>query len=315
MKSTSQHNSVASTPILDAQEYDLTFDIDSWIRFIEFESERIKQRESGESDRPMGLRLSTECPVRRVREFLDDRYRLNLAPGIAERGHEMENRIRAIMPHLFTYYQQTITWSAGSSAFDGFSRDGRPVEVKSAVGKRTPSTANKRQADRMLTAYGCSVGTQIEFWMVDPAKLVAIGPTIHTLTAERKTQVEIELAACTEAYKTITNPDDDQLNTAEYWHQQYGLICNCGACINHDNTVDADHPLEQIATAYDLAKHGQKQAETLVEARREQIIMAAKIKLQTIPNAKHIKTYWPPLTITQRKDGNWMIRTRNESSL
>lgn len=314
--SVSPSRHVPTAPAPEPQQWSLIFDEDSFTEYVRLEAERIANRDSG--GRPMGLRLSTACPVRRIREFYDDRYRLPLDAGYLERGFEMESRFLACVPTIIHphAWQQPITWDAGTSAWDGgrATYDTIPVSLKSAVGKLKPSTDNTRQDERMLVADGAGPGAAVDTYMLDPSHLTAFGPIRHVLTEERYSETKLELVRVHDAMTHIAEDitaADKRMNDGTWWHDVHSLACTCGGCTKHDNTVDADHPLEQLAMRYDLTKAGETHAAAATMRVREQLIEAATIRLQVDPAASHVKTYMPAFTITRNKRGVWSIRRRN----
>lgn len=290
----------------ELQVHDLRFEsVHEITEFARIEAARLEHRIKTDGRRPMGLRLSTDCPVRRVLEFIDDSYHTPIHPGVADRGHQMESHFRVKCGELIETWQPPIQWACGISAFDYISVEGHPVDIKSAIKSGGPSTGNKRQADRMLTAAGYEPGQRFGFMMISPSSMQAVGEYEHTLTAENHARVLGELAAVERAHNELT----DVCNDWHYWHA-LGLACTCGACVDRRDPIDANDPLEKIATKYAVSKASERASAERVEAYREQLREAATILLQTRENTTHgrIRTHWSPLTISISKMGRLTIR-------
>lgn len=261
--------------------------------FQAYERERILNPRG--QRRPAGLRLSIDCPVRRVKAYFDPWYELPVDLGDADRGHELENRFRALAMHDIEHVaQQTIEWSRGFSAwdfvrFDEF-EDGKPIEVKSSIPYSTLQSPWPRQIHRMAEADEQPVGSDVDVYLLHAGnyRVRDIGPV--TFTAEDQERVAAERERVTAAFDYLAVLEDaasgTEFTTQEWWVEQ-GLVCTCGGC-HHVAELDATGVLERWGMRYERA---QRQAD------------AAKAELETLRPAMLLGAYW------QLAGGKGKVRT------
>lgn len=294
----------------ELQTHSLILTFDSLAEYTKLEADRI----ASSNDRPMGLRMSTDCPIRRVLEFADTRYRTPIHPGIAARGHEMENRFRACCPELIGQWQIPVSWNGNTTALDFITPDGIIGELKSTTKNAGPSTANKRQVARMVEASGCDE-TVVHFYMLHAGMLESVGPYVYRVTDELLTDAHSERSRVIRAFNdwTADKIPDSRLNDAAYWWDVYNLACRCGACTYHGKTIEADHPLEKLMTRYEAARDAEKGAAAMKDGIRAQIEDAARTRLRVAGLAYgRIDAYWSRLRISITKSGQLRITERRD---
>lgn len=302
----------------DIQEFDLSCQLpEEWMRYLSHETDRRKDREL--NTRPMGRRLSTDCPIRRVKEFYDHLYRTPIHPGVAERGFEMESRFRAALPEMIVEWQPPIIWQGGVSAYDFIDNEGIPVDLKSVnkSGRPGPSTANKRQGERMLVAAGEQPGAKIRYYITNPGTLEARGPYEHELTQKRHAEVSIEIErveAATAFWQALERPTESKKwNDSDHWFKKLGLSCRCGACLRHD-AESAGTALDRLASQYQFVQQQERSVEWQKAELRYDIEEALRTRMRVRTKGERdfgkVECYIPSGTISLTESGRLTINLR-----
>ncbi len=296
---------------VEVAEYPLCFeqDADAWVRFVQYETERIRaySNDPNAGGRPEGLRLSTPCAVRRVKEYYDrDRYGLPIDPLVASRGLEMESRFRAFLPHLISAWQPVIAWRLGVSAYDFHDPDGVVNSLKSAKDHRRPQAAYLEQEMRMLANDDQPVGTRFNVWVIDPTAPRTWGPFEYRLTSRAQEAALQETDACEcalNALSAATSVTDHPGWDEHSWWAEQGLECSCGGCLRHE-PLDADPTTEKRAAAWGFVKDQLGELERQADWTKAALVEAARDRLQAAGDRENgkVRAYMAPWQVSV-KDG------------
>jgi len=277
----------------------------------------------------LGLRLSIDDPVRRVKAYFDRFWRLNFDEGISSRGYWIEDLIEiAVMQDTRGVYggapyvtQVPIEWGprgAGSvSAFDFVAhhdlRD-LPVSVKSKdtgvpIDKMKPSTSNVRQEVRMLIEAGYPPGAEWHTWMGSLGEMAARGPFVHHLggadaepavqkyvaayAAERE-GVAAAFAHFAEVERRGRDVMSDPLwNDPSAWFNHFGLRTTSGAFrythLTADPQVEARHVANMDARA--AAKEADAEKDRTKAAVEKHVREQIALARRDDPKARSIDAY------------------------
>lgn len=281
---------------------------------------RLAERAFAGRDR-LGLRLSIDDPVRRVKAYFDRFWLVNIEERIGARGFLFEDLVEiAVMQDKRSPYggapyvaQVPIEWGprqAGSvSAFDFVAhhqmRD-LPVSVKSKdtgvpVSKMKPSTANLRQEARMLVEAGYPAGSEWHTWIGSLGQMEVRGPFVNMLTEEQVNAYGSERAGVAEAFAHFAEVErrgrdvttDPMWNDPSAWYRNFGLRTSSGAFRYTDLTanpeVEARHRANMVARAEAKDAEAEKErAKAAVELHvREQIALAQRED----PKARSVKAH------------------------
>lgn len=267
---------------------------------------RVSERIVFGEDRPGGMRLSIDDPVRRVKAALDERWRVAFNPGIGERGYLAEDLLEVALfhTHQSAWYgaayetQVPVPWGGEhESAFDFVIRGERVVSCKSSVTtpieKQQPSSANVRQEQRMLVAYGCDAGAEWDTYMVHPGSLAARGPFVNTLIEQDVERVCNELEATIAAYKHFKRFEKpfevEGWNDPAYWRSEYGLESTSGAFVF--DRLDASAAVEARNRAFLRAREQLRAAKAEEEAAKAVIREHVEEQLRLNPDAASVMAY------------------------
>lgn len=308
--------------------------------FYTYEQERraIAARTGGA--RPLGVRLSTPCPVRMVKSVFDpEGFSLPVDPGDAERGHEFESRWRAIcLQGIDHEYQPSIDYGIGVSAWDVVVPDWDvpTIELKTTIGKLgSVHTDWRTTTERRMVAAGMQPGALVNVFAIHPGNLRNVGPLevelsedAHAKHAELLWGVQSALEALT---KFETPETRKEWNDAAWWKQQHQIECVCGWCIPLKEW-EANDAIERLISRYHLhalaideleadsgavlgVKFTKKWSDDGLRAR---IIEAAQFQAvkQEVPDGEpvHIRAYGvdPEYDIKRNRKGVWSIKARPE---
>lgn len=268
-----------------------------------------ERRASLPQDRPAGMRLSTGCPVRRVKACFDERLRVTINPRHAVRGYFAEDLAEAAGLLEGCELQVTIAWGGGhESAWDAIDASGTPVSLKSTTrSDATPTTANREQDLRMLAA-DPSRGDTVIVWIIDMGLLEARGPYEHRF-AQSELDAEAEtMRKVVEYYDMVRAfPGGTQVaawDDPDVW--EFG--CTCGGCFRRER-FDANGAIERSIHRYWVGKQQEKAAKQLQADAREQLIAAAELL-----GHDRVRCYTAPLDISRGKRG-WAIREYTEAGV
>lgn len=277
----------------------------------------------------LGMRLSIDDPVRRVKAFFEPFWRVHIDEGTSARGYMMEDLVEvAVMRNPESVYrgarydsQVQIPWgptdAASVSAFDFVTKDPAiPISVKSVdtgkpVDKLKPSTANIRQEVRMLVEAGYRAGTEWHTWMGSLGQMRVRGPFVHVLTQEAMDAYLVEREAVDRAWRyfaSVKDPlRDPSWNDPDAWVSMLGLVSTSGAF--RFASLDANGAIERRHRRAMQLKAEAKAAQVEAEAARELIHQHVREQIdlarQTDPSVKSVRAYAGEkvATYTLRKDG------------
>lgn len=269
----------------------------------------------------LGLRLSIDDPIRRVKAYFEPFWRINFGEEISARGYLIEDLIEvAIMQDPRSAYsgsnyaaQVNIEWGprqAGSvSAFDFVAHHQMrdiPISVKSKdtgmpIEKIKPTTANLRQEERMLIEAGYVVGAEWHTYMASLGQLQARGPFVNTLTEEAVSAYLWEQKGVAEAFAHFFEierrgrvvVDDPIWNDPTAWYNHFNLRTSSGAFQYTDLTANADFEARHAANmraraeAKDAEREKDRAKEAIEKHVREQISLARRAD----PKARSVKAY------------------------
>lgn len=277
---------------------------DSLTTLHEIQLRRLAERAVTGGDRPPGMRLSIDDPVRRVKAAFDERWRISIDAGIAERGYLAEDLLEVALfhtegaPHDGRAYktQVPIVWGeVHRSAFD-FLTPYLTISCKSSttapVHQLRPSRANMEQERRMLVAHGRIAGERWHTWMVHPGALKARGPFEHELTRDDVVRIRAELDATLQVYAHFQQADDPtqlpEWNDPEWWRAR-GLESTSGAFILE--RLDASAAVEARNRAFLRAREALRAAKAEEEAARQLIRTHVEEQLRLNPDASSVLAY------------------------
>lgn len=305
--------------------------------FFEFE----RQRAARSDVRPFGARLSTPCPVRMVQAIFDESARTPIDPGDAERGHEMESRVRAtLLAGIEHQHQPRIDWAHGVSAFDiRLAASGDLLELKSTVGRLNVHHDYKTTTLRRMVAAGMSAGDAVQIIVVSPSNYRFAGPFPVVLTQDDVERWTVQLGKVGKALAYLA-PDDapersDTWREGAWWRQRFGLECDCGGCTDHTQ-IDANGKVESLGFRWELAMDSVEAASAMlggkasfewrdengvrgqliaaldrqIDRHREAAILAGKpIVVETYMTDRGLRASWSP------KTGRWLIKRRKAQAV
>lgn len=222
--------------------------------FVRLERERRRRS----NDRPPGARLSTDCPVRMVQAVYDEQARISIDAGDAERGHEMESRIRAtLLAGVEHDYQPPVVWASGVSAFDvRTTADGMLWDFKSTKNALRLHSEYVTVTQRRMVAAGMSVGSRVGIIVASPTNYRWAGPFHVVLTGEAHELYTTQLGSVAGAFAmldAVQTPEGlPSWRSARWWREQFGLACTCGGCVDHTR-MDASSAIESMLMTYEAA--------------------------------------------------------------
>ena len=276
---------------------------------------------TGGDTRPEGMRLSTACPIRRVKALWEPRLRFKLHPRLACRGFAAEDLAEAAGILDDCELQVRLPWGPGgvfSSAWDGVHRDGQRKSLKSVSkddAKAKPSRDNQRQDARMLVAEGAAVGSTVETWMLNMSYLEAVGPVVYTLTEEDAVEAAANVGGSLHAWTLAADHFEKGQQPAwwddeEQWVDLFGIECCCGGCIQRV-ALDGNAAIEARITRYHAACQRERDAKEEKEDLRDALVSAAGDLLHG-SDVRKVMAHTRPYTIAQTKAGQWRITERKE---
>jgi hypothetical protein len=303
---------------------------DEFDAFVRFE----RERRAHSSMRPAGARLSTVCPVRLVQAVHDDRAEQPIDPGDAERGHEMESRIRATMLHGEPHeYQPRVDWSHGVSAFDVRETDGTLWDFKSSAGR----IEYKPVTLRRMVAAGMDVGSVVRILVVHPGNYTWNGPYDVELDEPTRDHYAIELrkiGTALDQLKAEKHPErGSDWRVRAWWATTFGLVCSCGGCTDHTE-LEANNAVERMGFRMELAMDRAEEAGRMIggkvqwkwldvgvradliaaldrqaEARKpDAIANGSSIVIETYGTSRGLRCSWSP------KSATWTVKHKKESA-
>jgi len=283
-------------------------------------------------DRPDGLRLSQDCPVRRVKQYFDPQeWTVPFDQGVATRGFFVEDLVEAAIAtdSLSTLnVQAPIRFPLGESAFDITTRehDGTHVHtIKSAFTKPNPkpSAANIRQELRMVYCahiYAVMPIRNIRWHMVDNA----FRDHMYTLEIDdidlSDTQKEIQSVEKAVEFYTqqkkagkkpakFTGWDDP-----EYWVDKFGLQARSNPFLKPD--IDATAEVENMIRKYTRAREVNKTSEReLDELKNELKPLIIERLAKEGKTSGTVKAYTEAINLRISKSGSLTITPRKESEV
>lgn len=283
-------------------------------------------------ERPDGLRLSQDCPVRRVKQYFDPiEWSVPFDQGVATRGFFVEDLVQVHLENRAAYkacfkVQPAIKFSYGESAFDfmyDFSGH-RVISVKSAFSKSNPkpSTANIRQEMRMVAmAQSTTDINMVEWWMVDNTLRAYIYTLDMMLDKKDSLLGEAALendrvAKAVEYYQTLKDKGvpvnrfigwDDP----EFWQIKFGLEARSNPFIKPaiDATGEIENQVRLISRARKDKKSNEQEFERAKEVLRPLVVERLAKEGKT---AGTVQAYTEPLNFTITKSGALTIKEREE---
>jgi hypothetical protein len=304
--------------------------------FQAYERERRARQQRSGKGRPLGLRLSTACPVRMVKAVFEPGwYATPIDIGDAERGHELESRFRAIalldVPHV---YQPRVDWGVGVSAFDfQLNGEGEILELKTKAGRAYMQSDYRITTTRRMVAAGFTPGSQVQVVVVSPGNYdVTAGEALMvTLDDVAHAQHSKILAGVREAYASLQVMKDpaasDDYSTPEWW-AAFNLVCACGWCEPLAKS-DASPAIERLIVRYDLHLRAFQKAtedatrvlglkvksrEWAEDKLHRQILEAAEFHAQRAeaPEGEpfRIQCWAADYDLCRNRAGNWQIKAR-----
>lgn len=304
---------------------------DEFEAFVQYE----RERRAHSNMRPAGARLSTVCPVRLVQAVHDERANQPIDIGDAERGHEMESRVRATLlagvPHE---YQPRVDWAKGISAFDMRELDNGDIwDIKSTTGR----IEYKPVTLRRMVAAGMPIGSVVRILVVHPGNYRWSGPHDVPLEERDHDHYTLELGRIVKAFDQLERVQDPARLTdwrrGAWWGETFGLVCSCGGCTDHTQ-LEANQAVEKMGFRYELAMDRAEDAGKLIggkvqwkwqdaglradlvaaldrqaEGRKEAAIEdAASIVIETYGTNRGLRCSWSP------KSRTWTIKRKKEQA-
>lgn len=290
-----------------------------------------------DSEPAEGLRSSADCPVRRIRQYVDKSLYVPFNLGVAEAGHAIEQRFieyvlrpscEVMVPDVptvtfdpvmtFHYDQFEIAWDYGVSHVDAVVFDG-PFrgcwEVKSGTCKGEaliPTRQNVRQVQRMMVLADRSGVAMPGSWRIvcvgkdgnDSHRM--FGPYLVSLNDREAADIHAEFdATCTLM---------DRIETIDLHDPAWflPLECRCGSCFPKPKT-QASIALERLLDEYQgldsAVKEGDKTAKAPLAKLRE------RIKAQVIAEGASECHQTTDYDCSITKAGHLMIRPRRDSQV
>jgi hypothetical protein len=285
----------------------------------------------GGNDRPDGLRLSQDCPVRRVKQYFDPQeWTVPFDQGVATRGFFVEDLVETYLdeqvPDLDV--QTPIPFSLGESAFDFTQRvDGRTYvyTVKSAFTKTNPkpSAANIRQELRMLYYAHFYQGmhfVQLQWHMVDNA----FRNHIYTLswddidlfdTQQEIQSVEKAVEFYTQQKKAGKKPAKfTGWDDPEYWVDKFGLQARSNPFLKPD--IDATAEVENMIRKYTRAREVNKTSERELDEMKDELkpLIIERLAKEGKTSGT-VKAYTEAINLRISKSGSLTITPRKEAEV
>lgn len=220
-----------------------------------------RERRARSANRPMGARLSTPCPVRMCQAVYDDSAQSPIDPGDAERGHEIESRVRATLLYDVKHaHQPRVDWSHGVTANDMLMHEPVPdlldaddlVEVKSTIGSMGVHPDHRATTTRRMVAANMPVGSVVKLLVVHPGNYRWAGPFDIVLDQDAQDRWSLQLskiASTLNLLATIDAPERQDWWRLRTWWNQRGLACDCGGCTDHIE-VEPNDALVRLAYRY-----------------------------------------------------------------
>lgn len=274
-------------------------------------------------ERPDGLRLSTDCPVRRVKQYFDPFWRVPFDQGIARRGFMIEAMVQAYydLVQMPVQYQVELDYGIGSTAFDVIHDTTHDVSIKSSVHEfPKPSTQNISQELRMLYA-AQENGMQIDsvtWFMVSVSTLQGylykldaddIDLTIAGLEFERVKQAYefyIKEQSKMKPVEKYTGWDDPH-----FWSDTFGLEATSNPF--KQPPIDATGHVENLIHKYTrvntIAAENKKEVDTLKSELKPLVI--ERLSAEGL-EAGIVKAWSYPYNLQITKSGSFVIRQRKE---
>jgi hypothetical protein len=282
-------------------------------------------------DRPDGLRLSQDCPVRRVKQYFDPQeWTVPFDQGVATRGFFVEDLVEVYLDeHVPDFDVQTpIRFPLGESAFD-FTQtvDGRTYvhTVKSAFTKPNPkpSAANIRQELRMVYCahvYAVMPIRNIRWHMVDNAfrdhmYTLEIDDIDLSDTHNEMQNVQKAVEFYSQQKKAGKKPAKfTGWDDPEYWVDKFGLQARSNPFLKPD--IDATAEVENMIRKYIRAREVNKTSEReLDELKNELKPLVIERLAKNGETSGTVKAYTEAINLRISKSGSLTITPRKESEV
>lgn len=292
-------------------------------RFHAAQNRRAKENKLLGKERPDGLRLSTDDPVRRVKQYFDPFYKVPFDQNVARRGFMVEDLVEALQGQ--TRPQVELDWGLGSTAFDFIDHDNQVLSVKSAFGNSgwnaKPTAANIRQEVRMLH-HADRLGAEFD---TDRFRIIIVGHDLVGAEYQAKIPPESFQAAADEhdgvvaAFKhwesvkrSGKDPAKSKLwNEPEYWQTKFGLESSSNAW--KIDPIDATGVVEKYIRQLFNARDTYKQAASALDEAKAILKPMVLEQLQHL-GLEHgkVSAYTEAIDLCIDKRGAFIIRDRKE---
>lgn len=283
-------------------------------------------------ERPDGLRLSQDCPVRRVKQYFDPvEWATPFDRGVATRGFFVEDLVQVHLEKMadaipFTLLvQPAINFGYGESAFDFMLQYHSGVEivsVKSAFTKPNPkpSTANIRQELRMIKMASpgvCDIDTAIWYMVDNSFRAHEYELKISNLVLSDAWEEVSSVQQAIDYYQAqkdkgtpvnrFTGWDDP-----EFWQTKFNLEARSNPFIK--TPIDATGEIEDQVRIINRARKYKKINEQEFESAKETLRPLVIERLAKLgKTAGTVQAYTEPLNFTINKAGSLIIKEREEN--